>query len=47
MSEHEHTEPEAEERTEDVEDLEVPEGQQEGVEGGFLKWGQDEQRGMK
>jgi hypothetical protein len=31
MSEHEHTEPEPDERAEDVEDVEVPEGQQEDV----------------
>jgi hypothetical protein len=31
MSEHEHTEPEPDERAEDAEDVEVPEGQQEGV----------------
>lgn len=34
MSEHEHNEPEQDERAEDVEDLEVPEGQQEEVGGG-------------
>lgn len=34
MSEHEHTEPEKDEREEDVEDLDVPEGQQEDVGGG-------------
>jgi hypothetical protein len=37
MSEHEHTEPEHDERTEDVEDLDVPEGQQTDVAGGFSK----------
>jgi hypothetical protein len=37
MSEHEHTEPEADERSEDVEDLEVPEGQQEDIAGGIVK----------
>jgi hypothetical protein len=31
MSEHEHTEPEPDERAEDAEDVEVPEGQQEDV----------------
>jgi hypothetical protein len=31
MSEHEHTEPQPDERAEDVEDLEAPEGQQEDV----------------
>jgi hypothetical protein len=34
LSEHEHTEPEADERREDVEDLDVPEGQQDDVAGG-------------
>jgi hypothetical protein len=34
MSEREHTEPEPDEREEGVEDLEVPEGQQEDVAGG-------------
>ncbi len=34
MSEHEHTEPEKDEREEDVADLEVPEGEQEDVAGG-------------
>ena len=34
MSEHEHTEPEQDERADDVEDLDVPEGQQEEVAGG-------------
>lgn len=37
MSEHEHTEPEQDERAEEVEDLDVPEGQQEDVAGGFAK----------
>lgn len=37
MSEHEHAEPEQDEREKDVEDLEVPEGQQEDVAGGFSK----------
>lgn len=35
MSEHEHTEPEPDEREEAVEDLEVPEGQQQNVAGGL------------
>lgn len=43
MSEHEHTEPEQDERTEDVEDLDVPEGQQEDVAGGFYKLGGDQE----
>jgi hypothetical protein len=34
MSEAEHTEPEPDEREESVDDLDVPEGQQEGVAGG-------------
>jgi hypothetical protein len=34
MSEHEHTEPEPGEREQDLEDLDVPEGQQEDVAGG-------------
>lgn len=34
MSENEHTEPEKDEGAEDVEDLEVPEGQQGDVAGG-------------
>jgi hypothetical protein len=34
MSEHEHTEPEPDEREEGVEDLEVPEGQKPDVAGG-------------
>jgi hypothetical protein len=33
MSEHEHTEPQPDERSEDVEDIEAPEGQQEDVGG--------------
>jgi len=33
MSEHEHTEPEPDERAEDVRDLEAPEGRQEDVGG--------------
>lgn len=37
MSEHEHTEPTPDERDENVEDLEVPEGQQEDVGGGYSK----------
>jgi hypothetical protein len=35
MSDHEHTEPQPDERVEEVEDLEVPEGQQENVAGGI------------
>jgi hypothetical protein len=34
MSEQEHTEPQPDEREQDVEDLDVPEGHQEGVSGG-------------
>lgn len=41
MSEHEHNEPQPDERAEEVEDLEVPEGQQEDVAGGIWKVGQD------
>lgn len=37
MSEHEHTEPEQDERADEAEDLDVPEGQQEDVAGGFFK----------
>jgi hypothetical protein len=37
MSEHEQTEPEEDERADAVEDLEVPEGQQDDVAGGFSK----------
>jgi hypothetical protein len=40
MSEHEHTEPQPDERAEELEDLDVPEGQQEDVAGGvdmFMK----------
>jgi hypothetical protein len=35
VSEHEHTEPDRDERDETVDDLDVPEGQQEGVSGGI------------
>lgn len=42
LSDHEHTEPEQDERREEVEDLEVPEGQQEDVAGGFYKLGKEE-----
>jgi hypothetical protein len=37
MSDHEHTEPEPDERDDTVEDLEAPQDQQEDVAGGFLK----------
>ena len=40
MSEHEHGEPEQDERAEEVEDLELPEGQQEDVAGGIGAWPQ-------
>jgi hypothetical protein len=43
MSEHEHTEPKQDERAEDVEDLEVPEGQQEDVAGGYYKLRSDQE----
>jgi len=35
MSEHEHTEPQPDEREDTVDDLEVPEGQQKDVAGGL------------
>jgi len=38
MSDLEHTEPEEDEGDEEVEDLDVPEGEAGDVSGGFLKW---------
>jgi hypothetical protein len=46
MSEHEHTEPQPDERDETVEDLDVPEEQQDDVAGGLsrpVKWKPDKE----